>query len=66
MMKTLMTGEKIACPACGKEQEDPVEDYVIPGRIGDQSTQIHECPWCDAKFSVEHTGQGKYIVEEIL
>lgn len=55
-------GQLIACPHCQKEQEAPVEDLVIPGRVGADSRATTDCEWCFADFSVETLADGRYEV----
>lgn len=65
MMVKLLRGAKITCWNCGKQQDDKVEDYVVPGRIGQPSGQEHECPWCEAYFTVECTAVDQYQVTNV-
>lgn len=61
----LKTGELVTCPHCGGQQEEPVEDFVIPGRVGDSSFYASECDHCDEKFSVKMTSVGVYVVQPL-
>ena len=62
MATKLNRGDKVACPLCGAVQDDKVEDYVVPGRIGLSSEQEHECHSCDACFTVICTAVDCYDV----
>lgn len=52
MAAILHHGDTLKCPLCNKVQEGPVEDYVVPGRIGESSEQEDECWDCGASFTV--------------
>lgn len=62
MAQKLNRGATVLCPLCGKPQEDKVEDFVVPGRIGATSEQEHECIECEACFTVICTGVDQYNV----
>lgn len=62
MAAKLNRGDTVTCPLCGVPQDDKVEDYVVPGRIGGSSEQEHECPECDACFTVICTAVDCYEV----
>lgn len=52
---TQVGGEICVCPHCLKPQENVVQDYVIPGRVGDDSAAQDEC-WesaCNKPFIVK-------------
>ena len=49
-MAILNQGETLKCPHCGKHDDDPVEDYVVPGSPDPTRT---ECNWCYKKFTVQ-------------
>ncbi len=55
-------GQMPTCPECHRELEGPVEDYVIPGKIGPASASEDMCGWCDAEFTVERTGENEYTL----
>jgi hypothetical protein len=57
-------GQLIACPHCKKEQEEPVEEYVIPGSVGPASKYQSDCTWCYRDFTVEALADGHFVVEE--
>jgi hypothetical protein len=59
---TYQKGQKIKCPHCGQEQEEPVEDFVIPGRTGPESMTSNECFECTEEFDVEYVGNDTYQV----
>jgi len=59
-MQILKKGEKVVCPYCNSVQEDPVEDFVIPGKIGTES--IAECYDCDGIFYVTAFDDGTFEV----
>ena len=61
----LKKGDKLVCPWCDAEQECPVEDAVIPGKVGIASIGGNErCNDCDKWVSVEYLGNNKYDVTE--
>lgn len=62
MTITLTAGDSIHCPHCKEKQDDKVEDHVIPGRVGQASTQAHECWNCDARFTVCLESNGTFTV----
>lgn len=62
MRAYLQRGEQVACPHCRKVQEEKVEDYVVPGRVGAESEQEDECWDCGGGFSVTHLGNNRYEV----
>lgn len=62
MTTKLLRGNTATCPLCGGLQEDKIEDYVVPGFIGERSEQEHECCECKAYFTVICTGIDQYEV----
>lgn len=62
MATNLNRGDTVVCPMCHTAQEDKVEDFVVPGRIGLSSKQDHECPECEAAFTVICTALDQYEV----
>lgn len=65
MAQKLTRGATVVCPLCGKPQEDKVADFVVPGRVGAPSEQEHECPDCEACFTVICTAPDRYEVLSI-
>lgn len=63
-MQTLKTDAEFNCPHCGRGQEGPVQDYVVPGRIGPRSKSNTDCGWCDRYFSVEQVSEGEFVVRK--
>ena len=55
-------GQVPHCPHCGKTLEDPVEDHVIPGRIGERSRSRGDCGWCDGLFDVERASDTEFVL----
>lgn len=64
-MHTLSAKDMVKCPHCGKTQEEPVEDFVVPGRTGEASMTESDCIWCDGLFSVEAVSVTEFVVREI-
>lgn len=60
----LNKGDEMKCPHCdaGFDLENLVEDFCIPGAIGDMSLEKHQCDECDAFFTVSCLGAGEYEV----
>lgn len=58
----LNRGEPVHCPLCGKPQEDKVEDFVIPGRVGIASEAEEECYECGGLFTVICIAADQYEV----
>jgi uncharacterized protein with PIN domain len=67
MTQNYNAGSFIKCPHCGEELEEcPAEDYVVPNRVGSSSISApSDCYECDGLFTVEHLGEGKYLVKAI-
>lgn len=61
-MKALQLGEKFCCPLCGAQQEGNIEDYVVPGYVGEASQAEDECDECGAAFSVTCINVGQFEV----
>ncbi|HFS8928971.1 TPA: hypothetical protein ACH1VU_006247 [Pseudomonas aeruginosa] len=59
---TVPNGELLKCPHCSKAQESPVEDYVVPGRVGSSSATKEQCEHCDEWFTIECVAPGSFIV----
>jgi transcription elongation factor Elf1 len=57
-------GEHFTCPECGETWESPIEDYVVSGKVGQESVTDEMCGGCDKSFTIEHLGDGIYDVEE--
>lgn len=64
-MAELKKGTKPVCPHCDKEQEYPVEDYVVAGVVGYPSLSEEQCGYCDGAFTIMLAKDGKYLVEAI-
>lgn len=58
------SGELLKCPHCLKNQESPVEDYVVSGRVGSSSATKDQCEHCDEWFSIECTAPGYFTVSK--
>lgn len=56
------SGTKLACPHCKKEQDEVVDDYVTPGKIGHESSCDDLCEHCDKPFSVTRLESGDFDV----
>lgn len=52
MAVTLKKGDTVRCPLCNTAQEGPVEDFVVPGYIGEASEAEDDCWSCGAHFTV--------------
>lgn len=61
-MKKLTVDELVKCPHCGKDQEEPVQDFVIPGKTGEASIANNDCIWCDKNFFVETVNATEFLV----
>lgn len=64
-MLTLHSGVKLICPHCLSEQEDNVENYVIPGKTGRASAAVDECWKCNGVFEVVTQADGSFEVEKL-
>lgn len=64
-MQKFKEGQKLICPQCGSEQEELVDDYIIPGKTGAASACVDNCSECHASFEVECTGSGDYVVRQV-
>lgn len=62
---TYKSGQKIVCEKCNETLDDPVDDFVIPGRVGSKSRSDDQCGYCDWEFSVERNKDGTFDVEAI-
>jgi hypothetical protein len=64
---TLNKGQTMLCPSCDGKQEGPVEDYTIPGRIGDESVaDPDQCfAECDKYFTVMNNGDDTFTVTRV-
>jgi hypothetical protein len=56
-------GQFIKCENCGEDLEDPVQDHVIPGRIGPNSRAESECFGCGWTCTVQKDADLSYDVE---
>ena len=55
-------GEKLKCPYCNKEQDEPVEDYICPNTIG--VPFIDDCGDCGKSFVVNGQPLDTFSVEK--
>lgn len=62
MSVKLNRGDTVCCPLCGKPQEDKVEDFVVPGRVGIESEAEDECYECGGCFTVICIAADQYEV----
>ncbi len=58
----LNTGDKVPCPDCGYVHDECVDDFVIPGHIGERSRAASQCDECDASFSVVRVSETHYVL----
>lgn len=58
----LDTGDKVACPNCGYIHDEPVDDFVVPGYIGERSRATSYCDECDELFSVVRVSEKHYVL----
>jgi hypothetical protein len=56
---------KLICPHCQQEQEDEVEAYCVPSRVGPTSRAVDQCYVCDKSFAVEKNADGTYTVSKV-
>jgi hypothetical protein len=63
-MTILKAGDRLPCPHCGTHQEEPVEDFVIPGKLGASSRVKSDCFDCYKYFTVETMPSGDFLVEK--
>lgn len=63
----LKTGDKVVCPHCNEtyEDEERVEDFVIPRQLGAESTANEQCVHCDKHFSVTQISPGIFEIEAL-
>jgi hypothetical protein len=60
----LRRGEKFECPKCGEEWESPIEDYTIPGTVGEASRGEHElCSGCNVPYTICRLNADEYEVD---
>lgn len=57
----LVAGQLLICPHC-KAPHDPVEDFVVEGRVGMASAVSDQCEHCHAFFRVICVTPGSYEV----
>lgn len=57
----LVTGHRLICPHC-KAAHDPVEDFVVEGRLGKASAISDQCEHCHAFFRVIRVAPGSFEV----
>lgn len=57
----LVTGQRLICPHC-KAAHDPVEDFVVEGRLGKASAISDQCEHCHAFFRVICVAPGSFEV----
>lgn len=55
-------GQFIKCPFCSDEQDGPVEDFVVPGKIGEPYRD--ECYNCGEKFYVTEVSSKQYEITD--
>jgi transcriptional regulator NrdR family protein len=60
----LYANSRVHCPHCNQEQEDPVQDFVVPARIGPASRRIAECGWCSERFSIERNPDTSFTISK--
>lgn len=53
-------GENCICPHCGADFEEAIEDFAIPGRIGEASKASTDCFECDKWFTVEQISENEF------
>ena len=56
------SGQLIVCEECNETLET-VDDYVIPGYTGPESSSDDLCGYCDWEFSVQKDKDGTFDVE---
>jgi predicted nucleic acid binding AN1-type Zn finger protein len=63
----LKKGDKVVCPHCNEtyEDEERVEDFVIPRHLGAESTANEQCVHCDMHFSVTQIAPDVFEVEAL-
>lgn len=64
-MRIQKRGEKLICPHCEEPESDNVEDWVIAGKTGVESSAEGQCGNCDGWFEVTSIGNDQFEVEEI-
>lgn len=62
LITTFEAGQSLACPHCNADQGEQVEDFVIPGRVGEASACTDSCCSCSAIFRVTCIEPGKFLV----
>jgi hypothetical protein len=63
-MTVLKSGDTVQCPKCHTTDiEGVVDDYVIPGYVGEKSRALETCYECEAEFSVMRRPDGMFVVE---
>lgn len=56
-------GQEVKCPHCGKPQDGPVEDMVVPGPHGRLNHPYeNDCGWCDRLYDVMKLDDERYTV----
>ncbi len=58
----LQPTDKMVCPSCGHVFDDPAEDFVVVGRVGEASRCDDECESCNCALSAVRTDDGKIEV----
>jgi hypothetical protein len=64
---TLNAGETCVCPHCKQQVSDfekEIENFTIPGRVGDDSAAETECGNCDKPFITVDNGDGTFTVSK--
>jgi hypothetical protein len=65
MSRILNRGAAMVCPHCQADQDDdPVEDYVVPGYVGADSRATGDCVECFEYFTVEALADGTFEVSK--
>jgi uncharacterized protein (DUF983 family) len=59
---TLQVGQSLCCPHCGVDQGEVVEDFTVPGRVGEASACSDTCSDCHAMFRVLQAVDGSFEV----
>jgi transcription elongation factor Elf1 len=56
-------GTILCCPHCGKNDGEPVENYVVIGRY---VAKADSCSWCNTRFQVtEMRDSDEFLIEKL-